>query len=64
MKPIDLKDLIIGLLTVIFIAMAFGQYSKLQDFAKKEAVKALKPWPAHRFFPATYVEKSFSHRHF
>lgn len=65
MRNIDLKDLIIGLLTVIFLSMAVGQYGHLQEFAKKQAVESLKPWPAHRFFPAAYVEKSFSsHRHF
>ena len=59
MKQIDLKDLIIGLMTLILLSMSLGQYGKLHDFAKRQAVAALKPWPAHRFFPQSYVEKSF-----
>ena len=59
MRNIDLKDLVIGLLTVIFLSMAVGQYGRLQEFAKRQAMAALKPWPAHRFFPKEYVERSF-----
>jgi len=59
MKNVDLKDLIIGLLAVIFLAMSFGQYDRLREFAKDQAAAALKPWPAHRFFPKEYVERSW-----
>ena len=59
MRFFDIRDLVIGLLTVIFLSIAFGQYGHLQDFAKRQAAQALKPWPAHRFFPQSYVERSF-----
>ena len=58
MRNIDLKDLIIGLMTVIILAMSLGQYGKLQEFAKRQAVAALKPWPAHRFFPPNYENRA------
>lgn len=41
MKPIDLKDLINGLITVIIITLSVGQYGKLRDFAKKEFVRSM-----------------------
>ena len=36
MEPIDLKDLINGIITVIVIAVSIGQYGKLRAYAKKE----------------------------
>ncbi len=54
MKNIELKDLIIGLLAVTFLAIGLRQYGRLQEFARHQAIEALKPWPAHRFFPTDY----------
>ena len=45
MKPIDLKDLINGLITVIIIAVSIGQYGKLREFAKKEFVYSMTASP-------------------
>jgi hypothetical protein len=41
MRPIDLRDLIVGLLVVIFLAIATGQYWKLERYARREAERAL-----------------------
>ena len=57
MPFIDLKDFVVGIMTVIFISMAIGQYHKLQAFARRQAMAALKPWPAHHFFPPGYEVK-------
>jgi hypothetical protein len=54
MKPIDLKDLVTGLLIIIGLALTIGQYDRLQEFAKIEAAHALKGWNSHPFFPAGY----------
>ena len=54
MKTIDLKDLIIGLLTIILIASSVGKLDQLHDFAKVQAVKSLKGWEPHHFFPKGY----------
>lgn len=54
MPFIDLRDLIVGILVVIFIAMGVGKLDALHDFAKKEAVKTLHGWPAYHFFPKSY----------
>jgi hypothetical protein len=54
MKSLDLKDLVVGLLAVIFISMAIGRFGALETFARKQAVAALRPWPAHPFFPKDY----------
>ena len=43
MKPMDLKDLINGLLAVIFFAIAIGQYDRLRGYAVWEVVRALEP---------------------
>jgi len=42
MKSLDLKDLINGLITVIIVAFAIGQYGALREFAKREFVKSMK----------------------
>lgn len=57
MRPTEIKDLVAGLLVVIFIAIAVGQYGRLQAFARAQAQAALKGWPAHPFFPAGYEYK-------
>ena len=54
MKPTEIKDLVTGLLVLIFAAIALGQYGKLEQFARKEAIAALHPKPAPAFFPRTY----------
>lgn len=54
MKPIELKDLIVGVLALITAAIAFGKYDALQAFARREAVKSLRGWKSHPFFPAGY----------
>jgi hypothetical protein len=54
MKPIELKDLVVGLLAVIFLAMALGQYGRLETFARLEFAKALRPKPTPAFFPEGY----------
>lgn len=54
MKPLDIKDLAAGLLSVILLSMAVGQYGKLQGFARGQAAAALRGWPAHPFFPPGY----------
>jgi hypothetical protein len=40
MKAIDLKDLVSGLLVVIFAAMALGKYDALAHWATHEAFAA------------------------
>jgi hypothetical protein len=42
MKAIDISPLAKGLLTVIGIALATGQYGKLESWARREAIQALK----------------------
>ena len=54
MKPIEIKDLVSGILVIIFTAMALGQYGRLEKFARSEAVKALRPKPVAEFFPRNY----------
>lgn len=60
MKPVDIKDIVIGLLTVISIAMALGQYDNLERFARREFVKSLKP---HGWYSAPFFPKSTSTSH-
>ena len=54
MKPTEIKDLVTGLLAIIFVAIALGQYGRLEHFARVEAAKALRPKPTPAFFPKTY----------
>lgn len=54
MNATDLRDIIKGLLVVISISLALGQYPKLQRFARLEAAKALKGGHTPRFFPNGY----------
>lgn len=54
MKPTEIKDLVTGLLVLIFAAVALGQYGSLQKFARVEAAKALHPQPVRAFFPGSY----------
>lgn len=58
MKTTEIKDLAIGLLALIFAAMALGQYGSLQRFARGEAAKALHPQSTRAFFPVSYFKKS------
>lgn len=41
MKPIDIKDLVNGLITLMLLSLAIGQYGKLREFAKREFIKSL-----------------------
>lgn len=47
MKPIDLKDLLNGIITVVMISLAIGQYGNLRAFAKKEFVKLMRARPTY-----------------
>ena len=42
MKPIDIKDLVNGLITLVFLSIAIGQYGRLREFAKEEFVKSMR----------------------
>ena len=50
MKSVDLTKLIEGLIAVIGVAIALGQYPALERFARGEAGNALRGWDTHRFF--------------
>jgi hypothetical protein len=60
MPFIDLRDLIVGILVVISVAIGVGKLDALHDFAKKEAVKTLHGWPAYHFFPSSSVDRKFA----
>ena len=51
MKPVEIRDLVTGLLAVIFAAIALGQYGKLERFAAKELPVVLHPRATPAFFP-------------
>jgi hypothetical protein len=52
MRPtIDLSGLIKGLMVIILFALSIGQLDRLHEFAKKEAISALRGWDSHPFFP-------------
>jgi hypothetical protein len=54
MRPTEIKDLVVGLLTITLIAIALGQFDRLHSFARKEAAKSLKGWSAlPQFFPTS-----------
>ncbi len=59
MRPIDLKDIIAGLLTVIAFATAWGQYGNLEKFARREFAKSLTPqgWYSAPFFRTSEPSK-------
>jgi hypothetical protein len=48
MKPLDLKDIYNGLITIIIIALGIGQYGRLREFAKKEFVRSITMHSAKR----------------
>ena len=50
MKPVEIKDLVAGLLVIIFAAVALGQYGRLERFARQEVARALRPRPTPEFF--------------
>lgn len=54
MRAIDLTKLIEGLLVLILVAIALGQYNNLRAFAAREAAASLHGWGTHAFFPSTY----------
>ena len=54
MKPTEIKDIALGLLTIVLLSMALGQYGKLEKFARTEAAKALRPKPVPEFFPRDF----------
>jgi hypothetical protein len=56
MRPsIDLTGLIKGLMVIILFALSIGQLDRLHEFAKQEAMSALRGWPPHPFFPQHQV---------
>lgn len=54
MRPVDIRDLIGALMTLIGISIAIGQYDELKEWAKREAVRATKGWEVRRVFPVGY----------
>lgn len=54
MRPIEIKDLVVGLTAIVLLAVAVGQLDQLYGYARKEAIQALKGWPSHAFFPGGY----------
>jgi len=60
MPFLDLRDFVLGVLTIIFISIGIGQFGKLHDFSKREAVKTLRGWPAYHFFPPGYDERKIA----
>jgi hypothetical protein len=55
MRPTEIKDLVVGIITIILIAIALGQFDRLHSFARKEAARSLKGWSAlPQFFPASW----------
>ncbi|MDR3607565.1 MAG: hypothetical protein P4M08_09310, partial [Oligoflexia bacterium] len=42
LKPTEIKDLVTGLLVIIFASMALGQFGRLETFARHEAAKAFR----------------------
>jgi hypothetical protein len=59
---IDLREMVNGILTIIFISIAIGQFDKLHSFAREQAIASLRGWPAYHFFPKGYGVE-FSDRH-
>lgn len=57
MKPIEMKDLVLGLLTLIFVSVALGHFDQVERFARREAAKALRPKAVPQFFPSGYGGK-------
>ena len=41
MRPLDIKSLVEGILAIIFLALALGQFERLQKFAREEMASAL-----------------------
>ena len=54
MAPINLTELIRGLLVVVLLANAVGQGGKLAEFARNEFAKSLRPAATRNFFPLDY----------
>ncbi len=50
MRPAEIGSLITGLLVIIGIALAVGQYPRLERFARAQAAQALRGWQPHPFF--------------
>ncbi len=50
MRPADIGSLIAGLLVIVGIALAMGQYPRLERFAREQAVLALRGWEPQPFF--------------
>jgi hypothetical protein len=63
MKTIELKDLIAGLLAIILLASSIGRLDQLHDFAKAQAVKSMKGWEPHHFFPKAKGKGGSEKRH-
>ena len=54
MAPINLAELIRGLLAVVLLANALGQGGKLSEWSRKEFAKSLRPAATRNFFPLDY----------
>lgn len=61
---IDLRDLIVGLMVVVSIAISLGKLDQLHDFAVKEFLKSMEPSPQYHFFPPGYEVKVPKRRDF
>lgn len=55
MRPTDIVG---GVLAMIFLSMALGQYGRLERFARIEATKALRPKLVLTFFPTAMAADS------
>ena len=53
MRAVEIKDLITGLLMIIFLSLAIGKYDALKTYARREGLRALsgKSWKTPNFFP-------------
>jgi hypothetical protein len=57
MRPTEIKDLVAGILAIIFVAMALGQYGWLERFARCEMAKTFRPTAGQAFFPKGFGGK-------
>lgn len=62
MKTVDISPLIPGVIKIILIATALGQFGHLRDFAKREFMRSLtsQGWHSAPFFPANYGRRHLS----
>jgi hypothetical protein len=58
MKPVDLKYLIKGVLTVIALAWSLGHYEDLKLFAQREWVRSMAGGKTPPFFKVNQLDKN------